>query len=95
VSSVCLARVWRVSAVCVWCVSGACLARAWLVSSACLVRVCVLCVWRVSGGCLEGVWRVERARRARGADMVRRERALYVSGTCLVRVLFVSGASLV
>jgi hypothetical protein len=54
-----------------------------------------LCVWRVSGACLERVWRVAPARRACGTYMVRRERGVCLSGTCLVRVLLVSGASLV
>jgi hypothetical protein len=78
--------------VCVWFVSGACLARVWCESGACL---CFLCVWRVSGACLERVWRVAPARRSCGKYMVHRERDVCVSGTCLVRVLLVSGASLV
>jgi hypothetical protein len=97
-SGSCLACVWRVSSACqlrVSCVSGACLARVWLVSGPWLVRVCALCVWRVSGACLERVWRVAPARRACGTYMMRRERDVCVSGTCLGRVLLVSGASLV
>ena len=69
----CLARVLRVSAARVWCVSGACRARVWLVSGASLVRVVFLCVWRVSEACLEGVWRVEPAWRACGTHMAFRD----------------------
>jgi hypothetical protein len=72
--------------------------RVWRASCACLLRVsgvCLVRVGRVSGACLERVWRVAPARRACGTYMVRRERDLCASGTCLVSVLLVSGASLV
>jgi hypothetical protein len=89
-----LARVWRVSAACVWCVSGSCLARVWLVSGAWLVRVCIFGVWSVSGARLERVWRVASARRACGAYAVRREHCFCVSRSCLVRDLLASGTSM-
>jgi hypothetical protein len=95
----CMARVWRVSGARLLRVSGVCLVRVWRVSGSCLVRGwCMsvfVCVWRVSGACLERVWRVAPARRACETYMVRRERGVCAYGTCLVRVLLVSGASLV
>jgi hypothetical protein len=92
VSGACLARVWCASGACLLRASGARLARVWCKSGASLVRVCVFCV---SGACLQRVWRVAPARRACGTYMVRRERDLFATGACLVRVFLVSGASLV
>jgi hypothetical protein len=68
-TAACLARVWRVSGVClapvccvvclvcVWRVSGACLVPVWCLSGACLGFVRLVLVWRVSGACLARVCR--------------------------------------